>query len=271
MTLVLTKIIVISNWRVAMMFSAGVLVLTAVLYLIVQEKPEHMGLTPYGENDHHPGKYQKHEHDNWPGFSARENYRRPLFYLMCLTTMLSCVCVYLTSSVVVPHFRDLGFSPEKAASFDSVLMLVLAFAKLGLGWLSDRIGGKPVVVICMAFAAVGQWLLAGAANAVTGYVAVAMFSVGLSMSTIVIPLVSLPLFGYHGSTEVNSIFISMASLAGMISTPVSNLIYDRLGTYSYTFRAAAALDVFVLGLYLLMFVMAKREKKRYFAQKENEL
>ena len=268
MTMLLTKIIVISSWRMALLFSAGLLVLTAIMCLIIRDRPEQMGLTPYGENELHPGKNQKHEQDNWPGFPAKVNYRRPLFYLMCLTTVLSCICVYLTSSVVTPHFRDLGFSPEEAASFDSVLMFILAFAKLGLGWLSDRIGGKPVAVICMIFAAVGQWLLAGATDAATGYVAVSLFSVGLSMSSIVIPLVALPLFGYHGSTEVNSVFISMASLAGVISTPICNLIYDRVGTYSYTFRGAAIMDLVVLGMYLLMFSMAKGEKKRYYAQEE---
>lgn len=266
MNTLLTKIIVVYDWRAAMVVSAGILVTTAAIFLVVRERPEQMGLEAYGINEIHHGNNKKRVEDNWPGFPVKVLYRRPLFYLMCLTTLLSCVCVSLTFSVVTPYFQDLGYSPEAAASFNSVMMLTLAFAKLGLGWLSDRIGGKPVAVICMAFAAVGQWMLATVTDSVAGYVAVSLFSVGVAVSTIVIPLVALPLFGYHGSTEANCIFISMASLAGMISTPLSNLIYDRVGTYSYTFQGAAIMDLVIIGLYLLMFAMAKGEKKRYYSQ-----
>lgn len=266
MTAVLTKIIVISNWRHALLFSAGLLVLTAIVYLTVRDRPQQMGLKPYGEGTLSSERNNKRLEDNWPGFPGKVIRRRPLFYLMCLTTLLSCTCVYLTSFVVVPYFQDLGYSAEKAASFDSVLMLVLAFAKLGAGWLSDRIGGKSVAVICMIFAAAGQWMLAGVTQPIAGYVAVSLFAVGLCMASIVIPLVAQPLFGYRGSTEVNSVFISMASLAVMIATPTSNLIYDSLGTYRYTFLGAAILDIFVIGLYFLMFAMARREKKRYEMQ-----
>ena len=268
MTPFLTGIIVASDWRTALLVSAGILFATAMLFLIIRDKPEEMGLEAYGINEIQPDKNKKQVQDHWPGFPAKVLYRRPLFYLMCLATLLSCACVYLTSSVVTPYFQDLGYSPEEAAGFNSVLMLVLAFAKLALGWLSDRVGGKPIAVICMIFAAAGQWMLATATGPVMGYIGVSMFAVGLSVSTILIPLVSLPLFGYHGSTEVNSVFISMASLAGVISTPICNLIYDRVGTYSYTFRGAAIMDLVVLGMYLLMFSMAKGEKKQYYAQEE---
>ena len=271
MNVLLTKIIVTSSWRTALFVSAGILVVTAVVFLVVRDRPEQMGLEPYGRNDFRPGKSQKHAEDNWPGFSKKVLYRRPLFYVMCITTLLSCVCVYLTYSVVTPYFRDLGYSPEAAASFNSVMMLVLAFAKLGLGWLSDRIGGKPVAVICIFFAAVGQWMLATVTSPVAGYMAVSLFAVGLSVSTIVIPLVALPLFGHQGSTEVNSVFISLSSLAGIISTPMSNLIYDRIGTYSYTFQGAAILDVVIIGLYLVMFAMARGERKRYYAQLQEDV
>ena len=52
----------------------------------------------------------------------------------------------------------------------------------------------------------------------------------------------------------------------MIANPITNAIYDRIGTYSYTFLVAAALTVLLMGGYLLMYRLADKDRKALEAE-----
>ena len=187
---------------------------------------------------------------------------------MCLATLVTCVMLYLTSGVVIPHFQDQGFSPADAAMYQSVYMLALAVAKLLCGALCDKIGSKPVTIMCMIGAAAGQGILGVTADPVLCYVGILLFAAGLCMSSIMIPLLAAPLFGYQACLSVNGMFLAMASLASIFSSPISNLFYDKLGSYCPVFRVAAVIDCVLIGVYFLMFAMAKRER-RLFESRQN--
>jgi MFS family permease len=187
---------------------------------------------------------------------------------MSVATLVSCVLLYLTSGVVIPYFQDQGFSPADAAMYQSVYMLALAGAKLLCGALCDKIGPKPVTIICMVCAAAGQWILGVTADPILSYVGILLFAVGLCMSSIMIPMLSAPLFGYQACLSVNGIFLAMASLATIFSSPISNLFYDKIGSYSPVFRVAAIANGILIAVYFLMFAMAKREKALFKAREK---
>ena len=169
---------------------------------------------------------------------------------------------YPHQQVINPHFQDNGYSATAAANYDSVLMLTLAFFKLLMGWVSDRFGAKPVAILCLSFSAIGQWMLSNVSDPTLSYVAVVLFSIGLCLTTVAIPLIALPLFGTRGSAEINGIIIGMVSLASLITPPICNFIYDKIGTYSPSFKVAAVLEVFLIGIYFIMFAMASKDRKK---------
>lgn len=65
----------------------------------------------------------------------------------------------------------------------------------------------------------------------------------------IIPLLAASLFGYQAQTQYNGFFISMVSAASIVASPISNYVYDRVGSYSPVFFAAAGLTVLLFGLY----------------------
>ena len=267
MTIVLTALIENYNWRTANMVAAVIMALITLSYLLLRDRPEEMGLRPYGFGEQPKNmKKARQEDHSWPGFSFQELLRHPLFYIMVASTLISCVMLYLTSGVVIPHFQDQGFSPADAAMYQSVYMLALAVAKLLCGALCDKIGPKPVTIICMVCAAVGQGILSATADPVLCYVGILLFAVGLCMSSIMIPLLAAPLFGYQACLSVNGIFLAMASLASIFSSPISNLFYDRLGSYCPVFRVAAIINAAMIAVYFVMFALAKRDRASYEAQ-----
>jgi MFS family permease len=152
----------------------------------------------------------------------------------------------------------------------STLMLILAAAKLICGGLSDKLGAKTVTVICMACAVIGQFMLSATSDPVLCYIALTALSVGMCMTALMAPLLSAPLFGYRGCLTANSILLAMCSLASIFSSPISNTCYDLTGSYTPAFRIASIVNCVVLGLYLLLFVIANAERKRYFQTHPDE-
>lgn len=269
MSMTLTAIIVATNWRYAYIFTALLIAVLSLLYLLLRDKPEQMGLCPYGK-DVTPEKKQAADtaHTEWAGHTLQEILREPQFYLMAFCTLLSCTTVYLTFNVVIPHFQDGGFSASEAAGFHSVLLLCLSGAKLAGGWLSDRIGAKRVTLLCAGCAAAGQFLLADVSNLPLCYIGIVLFSMGLLATTITVPLLTMPLFGYRAFGSITGVFLAMISLGSMVAGPIVNLLYDRLGSYAPVFRVAALIDIALIGLYLLLFYLCEKEKKHVLAMQE---
>lgn len=263
---ILTKITIRYSWRHAHFFVAGLFIILALLFLFLRNRPEDMGLQPYGLGCETKKKQTaKTTHTEWAGHTFQELLRMPQFYLMAFCIFLSCLCTYLSFCVIVPHFQDLSYSVEEATNFHSVLLIALSFAKLFGGWLSDKIGIKKVTVLTMTAAALGQWFLASPSNAAAGYLGVILLSVGLIVTTIIPPLLIMPLFGYRAFGTITGIFMSMISLGSMLATPLANLTYDYLGSYTPAMRLSATLDIVLIGLFLFLFYLCKKAKKKQLA------
>ena len=259
----LTVITTRYSWRHAHFFTAAIFLCMALLFLLLRNRPAEMGLKPYGlGSDSEKKQTAGPAHTEWAGHSFQELLRTPQFYLMAACIFLSCLCVYISFSVIVPHFQDRGYSADEASNFYSVMLIVLSFAKLFGGWLSDRIGAKKVAILTMVMAACGQWLLADPQNSVTAYLGIILLSMGLLVATITAPLLTIPLFGYRAFGSVTGIFMAMISLGCMLATPLANLAHDYLGSYTPAFRAAAIMDIIIIGLFLLLFFLCDREKKK---------
>lgn len=237
----------------------------ALALLFVRNHPAKMGLHPYGDGE--KIEYKKREHDDhWHGLSMKQLVRRPTFYMMIFGTLLSCALPYLAYYVVVPHFQDQGFSETQASGLQSILLLCLTGAKILAGYLCDKIGARKVVLLCMVCDIIALVLLVVVKTYVLAVLTMAIFAMALPVMSVIIPMLANSLFGYQAQAAYNGIFISMLSAASVISNPITNAVYDRVGTYSYTFLVAAALTVALMGGYLLMFRLADRDKAKLEAE-----
>lgn len=263
--IVLNNLILQYGWRASYRFSAILtLLLWVVLFLTIRNRPADMGLTPYGMGYRPKKKARSHTAENrWLGFTPKEMLRRPTFYMMLLGTLGICVCMYMAFNVVSPHLQDKGLSSSEAATMQSIMLLFMAAAKFFCGVLSDRIGPKPVTMLCIAATVAGLVLLATANSVTTALIAVLVFACALPATTITIPLLTPNLFGYQSSTWATGIFLSMVSLSALFSSTLSNYFYDQIGSYSPIFIISALVAAGIAVLYLVMFVLAERDKKKY--------
>ena len=262
--ILLTGIINGAGWRqsyvVCGILTAAVGVLIA---LLIRDEPERLGLRPFGEGERIRIKEkQRKGTERWHGFTLTQLTRMPVFYLTVLEIFLSCLCLYIAFYVIVPYLQSRGFTPEEAASMQSVMLLGMAAFKLLSGVLSDWIGAKSAVGLCLAATTVSFYLLIRADSVASGILAVVVFALALPMTTVAIPLLTASLFGYRAHNTTNGFFLALPAAAAMIASPLTNTVFDRTGSYIPAFRGAFLLSVLVLFLHFPVCLLAKRERKR---------
>jgi len=263
LSIVMSKTIIASGWRVAYLVAAAFLILTALLvWLLVRNRPEEMKLRPYGEGQM-PTKRRKVTNDHWEGYSMAELKKRPAFYLAALGTFLSCTCTYMAFYAVVAHVEDCGMSTETAAAVNSVVMLGLTGSKMLYGWASDKVGVKTTTLVALVLGAVSLWMLAEISGPTSAYIAAVVYSMSLTLNGIAPPMLELSLFGYRASVSAAGIFLAMLSAASMVANPVSGYLRDAIGSYRPIFRVTALVTVGVIVLYLVVYALANKDRKAW--------
>jgi len=254
------------TYRASYFLVAVLFVICAAMALaLIRSHPSKMGLLPYGDGERL--NYKKREHDDhWHGFAMKQILRRPTFYMMIVGTLLSCVFVYVAFTVVVPHLQDKGLSATQSSSMQSVLLLSLTGAKILAGYLCDAIGARKVSVICIGLNAAALVLFTVTTGFASALAAIIVYALALPIVSITIPLLANSLFGYQAQAEYTGIFIAMVSAASIVASPISNAIYDKIGTYSPVFLAAAALSVPLMAMYLLMYRLADKDRTKLEAE-----
>ena len=259
--LVFSGIIEAKGWQSAFLCGGILFSLVAVLtFAIIRNHPEEKGLKPYGESQH---TYKKQKVTlKWEGFSMAQLTRMPSFYLLLLGSFFSCFCFYTLWHTIVPHLRNEGFTAIQATSVQSALLLVLTCAKLGVGGLCDRIGGKWIALLCLSCSAAGLGLMAFSHNTYLMWAAALLLSCGAPLTTLTIPLLTLDLFGYRTQAMAVGFFMSTVSVGAMVAVPIANAVFDKLGTYRPVYAVAALVTLGLIGLYGSIYLMVGRAKNK---------
>lgn len=260
--LIQTAIIQQSSYRYSLYFGAILMACCGLILMIFfRSHPSNMGLLPFGDGEVVDFKKREHE-DHWEGPTMKQIVRRPAFYMMIFGTLLCCILPYLAFYVVPPHLQNKGLNPTDASTMQSVMLLCLAGTKVLAGYLCDAIGARKVVLICMAANIAGMILLTTVTGVASALIAIIVYTMALPCLTVVIPLLATSLFGYQSQAQYNGIFISMVSAASIVAGPISNGVYDQIKTYDPVFYVAAGVGVALIFVYLLMFRLADKDRKK---------
>ena len=105
MTVLLTTVTDHFSWRMASFTAAALCVTMAILYLILRDRPEEKGLSPFGFGEFaQTAKKNRNRATHYAGPAFAQLVKHPSFYLMILCFFLCCGSIYMASATVVPHF-----------------------------------------------------------------------------------------------------------------------------------------------------------------------
>lgn len=265
MCIILSGIIERSGWKSAFLTAAVLMSIVAVLILIlVRDRPEDKGLKPFGEGQRIVKK--KEGNDHWIGYTFQELRRAPAFYLMILFTFVSCFFSGGILAIIIPHLQDVGLTATQAASMQSTMMLALAAVKFGCGIFSDKIGAKWVTMGCLACTCISAALFPFAGSSSVALITVLIFSASLPLTSVMVPLLCSALFGYQAQASCLSIVMAIISLAGIVSGPTANMIFDTTGSYNLFFGICAVGSAALMVLYPVMYRLADKDKAQILAE-----
>lgn len=253
------------SWRSSFAFAAAILLISTVLiFLLVRDTPQEKKLAPYGEGEI---AVKKKNSSAWEGLPLHVLKKHPGFYLMAACAFLSCLCVYIGLHNLVPYLQDNGFTATAASSVYAIMMLALTGIKLVDGVLCDAITAKKVTLLTMPTCTVGLlMLLLLPKTGILPHISVMIFALCLPMSTILIPLLSVELFGHRANSYYVGVFMAMTSASTMVESLLSNGIYDATGSYDLAYWIAIVISAVLVVVLLILYAMMDKTKKKYLAE-----
>ncbi|WP_458190207.1 MFS transporter [Haladaptatus sp. NG-WS-4] len=169
--------------------------------------------------------------------------QRPAFLLV----LLGWICVYATLYVVMGHLvlyvTDAGMDRWVGVWAIASIGISTSVARLGLGFMSDRVGRVRLFVACSAVMGATTLLLAVAVTPLAVFAITIAFGLGYGGNgALLSPLVA----DLFGTAELNTLYgvMSLAfAISGLLAPPAGGAVRDVLGTYVPVF-----VGVGILGL-----------------------
>lgn len=261
MSIVLNGVITGTGWRPAYVVCALLTGLLAVpVFLFGRTKPEEIGLKPWGADEAPKARGTRRPAADWEGLSMSKLTKTVFFYLALLAVFLFGCTSYGSFPYFVTHLQDRGMTSAFAAAAQSTMFITMALGKILEGLLCDRLSLKTVLIICIATTGIGLVLVACANSPFAAIAGMTIYSIGLGAPSVLLPILSMQLFGRRDYDVVLGLMFGMHSLSGVVAGPLSNLVYDRVGSYTGIFLGFIGVAALVLLLYLVAFRLSRRER-----------
>lgn len=235
------------GWRIAyVVFGAGVFVVLNAIARVMRRDPESLGLHPDGDPEPPPLVAGA-----GAGLALGRAVRTRTFWLLGGTYTATWIPVFIPLVHLVPFTRDLGYPPLVGAWAVSALGAGAVAGRLVMGWVSDRLGRKPTIALCMAMQSLAFLGFVAARDLPLLFTATLAFGYSYGTISTLFPAI---VGDFFGREQAGSLVGFLFAIAGSMAAwgPVgAGAIYDATGTYRLAFLLAAALNGAALGLLLL--------------------
>ena len=246
------------SYRNAYRLSALILLMVGVVIVLLfrnspQEDAARPGLSP-----------KKAKAGTWDGVTLQQALRKPYFYAAAVSIFLTGMVLQSIVGSDANHMTHAGLDKTAIAAALSIHSLALALCKFSTGVIYDRKGLRPTMLLCDGAALVTLLLLIFINDSASGRAMAVMYSVisamALPLETIMLPLITADLFGQKAYAQMLGIVVAVNTAGYSFGPPLTNYIFDAIGTYVPVFWAYVLVMVLVTSLFMYALAAAKREK-----------
>ena len=217
---------------------AGVLVLIILLSLVLRKEPADLQLKPYGFDRGHASGGHTHlikthaiTHEEWTMPQALRNVS---FWFLATIAFIFGVCLYITTTNIVAYATDLEI-PREIAPY--LLSIAGAANMLGIAvWslVTDRIGARHALVICLGLQALAMYWLTWASGLTFFCLAAAIFGFSYGGIALEILVIIPEFFGTKSLGSITGLVFFIHLIGGAMGSELGNLIYDFSISQSYS-------------------------------------
>lgn len=177
------------------------------------------------------------------GFSLKEAVRKPDFYFFIVFAIIMGMLNNPIYTAAPSVMRDQKFSETFMSMIISLLFLILAVAKVVIGFLYDKYGAQIVLTICLLFNLLGILTLSNLDTNIKAIIFSVALGISIPLETLVIPMIVMEFFGNKDAITLNGIFFSCVTLGIALGNPIVNYFYDLNGSYGGVFRVFALISI----------------------------
>ena len=253
------------EWRLSYIIIgllAWLIVIPAALFL--RRSPDEKGLLPLGK----AGVTAAEEGDSkvategdklalGGGFSLSRAMRTRAFWVLLTMIIFWSICVQMTMIHIYPHATDLGIPEVVAANFLLVIGLFSIIGRLAMGAVSDRLGGRPTLAICLIMLVLAMFWLLGVANIWMFYLFAGVFGFSYAGCVPQLPIIAGELFELRSLGTIVGVQMFGVAVGGAIGPVLGGYVFDVTGTYYIAFLVSGISIIFALAL-LPMIRLPKR-------------
>lgn len=250
------------GWRAASVILGGAvfLVLFTMAFFLIGH-PEKMGLQPDGRQNKPFGGSQgvaqaaSSKEVTW---SPAEAIRTKSFWLLTSVFFSTWIFVFLPLVHLVIFGMDIGLSRGSAITALSVLGGSSTLGRLAMGFISDRIGRRKTLIVCITLQ-VFSWLWVMGTN--TSWMLLffaAAFGFSYGGASTLFPAIVGDYFGRLQAASVIGIIFAVASPSAAIGPLIAGYIHDVTGGYHYAFLLGVLTNLLSLTL---MFISKPPQRK----------
>ncbi len=187
------------GWRAGWLaVGAAVLVIGFIPnWLLMVRRPEDVGLVPDRRTVPHaaPAVMRRAE----PNYSRAQALRTPSFWLLCLFTLFAYPVQAGVSLHQAPFLIERGLSPTVAAAIVSTFSLMSGVASLGFGFFPRSLPIRYALALSGIALSVGTFVMLGVHSPRQGFVAGAIFGIGIGGLFTLLPIAWAD---YYGRVEL---------------------------------------------------------------------
>ncbi len=230
------------------------LVVGVVVVSLFRDAP---GLTPGKEK-------KKPKKPLWNGITFSEAVRKPYFYGAAVCIFLTGAALQGVAGISSAHFADIGLDAGYIATTVSVHSLVLAGAKFLTGFLHDKLGLRVTMIYCYIAGAIAFVCLALSNPSASGRTLAMIYSIfsslAMPLETIMLPLITGDIFGQVSYAKMLGIFVSVNTAGYAVGAPLTNLVFDALGSYAPVLYVLSVVLVAAAITFLIILKVVDKEK-----------
>jgi sugar phosphate permease len=244
------------GWRFGWL-AIGLLTLVVGLlpvWLFIVRRPEDLSLVP--DRQQAADTAARRPQPAEPNYSRRQAVGTAAFWLLLLYTVLVYPVQAGVSLHQAAHLIERGVTPTTAAAIVSTFSLMSAVASLACGFLPRALPIRYPLAAIAAVMGSSTLLMVGISASGDGYVAAALFGLGLGGLLTLLPIAWADYFGRANFAAIRSIALSAQVLAQAAGPLLSGALHDWTGDYVLSLRCFAALS----GLGILAALMARRPR-----------
>ncbi|MDP6549880.1 MAG: MFS transporter [Dehalococcoidia bacterium] len=249
------------GWRAAWWVLGGVMLVVGVApsALVVRRQPEDMGLVVDGATAAEPPPNQttspaevlRASPDEEAQWQLSQVVRTPAFWLLMVSLLISSTASSGVGLHLIPHLNQQGIIGGPAVAVISVMSASGAVSTLVLGFISDRVAPKRLMVMATLMPAFSMTVLITADSPAEAYLFAMIQGVATTGVNTLSPLVWA---SFYGRASLGSIYgVSRASQVVGFATGalISGVIYDATGSYQDAFVLFGSIAVVCSTLVLI--------------------